>query len=369
MPNETTQFERLRIVGYKSFVDTEIDFGSLNVVIGANGAGKTNLISFFSLLKAALAGKLDGYVGRHGGPNSLLHMGPKSTNEIRCEMVVNTEAGRGAFFQRFEFQAPDNLIYGNNPTGTPPDRDRSNEVIFDDICGVVSEGGPGGHPGHLIYDRLQDGIGVYHFHDTTLTAPVRSSCYVEDNRRLHADGGNLAAFLHRLKKSQSPAYKRIVSTVRLIAPFFEDFHLAPKALDPTRILLNWQHVDSQREFGPHQLSDGTIRAICLISLLLQPKTELPSLIIVDEPELGLHPYALNVVASLFQEAAHHTQILIGTQSSTLLDSFSPENVIVAERNENATALSRPDPEAMTMWLEQYSLGEIWEKNVIGGGPH
>ena len=208
---------------------------------------------------------------------------------------------------------------------------------------------------------------VYHFHDTSPTSRVRQYCYVGDNRWLMPDAANLAALLYALKSSKETAYRRIVGTIRQVAPFFEDFDLEPT--DSKDIILNWRHCKSDLVFGPHQLSDGTLRAICLISLLLQPQEDLPILIVVDEPEIGLHPYALNVIASLLRAASHHTQVLVSTQSSAFLDSFEPEDIVVVERNGEATEFSRPDAEELEAWLEEYSLGETWEKNVIGGGPH
>ena len=153
------------------------------------------------------------------------------------------------------------------------------------------------------------------------------------------------------------------------APFFDDFDLLPTRPGDNDIILNWRHRNSDLIFGPHQLSDGTLRAICLISLLLQPEANLPCLIVVDEPELGLHPYALNVISSLFKAASHHTQVLVSTQSSTFLDSFDPEDIVVVARDAEASQFERPDADKLDAWLEDYTLGEIWEKNVIGGGPH
>ena len=180
----------------------------------------------------------------------------------------------------------------------------------------------------------------------------------------------MAALLYRLRnENKGAAYRPIVNTIRLIAPFFDDFDLAPTGVGQKDILLNWREKGSDQIFGPHQLSDGTLRAICLITLLLQPENELPGLIIVDEPELGLHPYALNIIAALFSKASHHTQVLISTQSSTFLNNFSPDDVIVANRDGIVSQFERLDPGKLEAWLEDYSLGEVWEKNVIGGGPH
>jgi predicted ATPase len=184
------------------------------------------------------------------------------------------------------------------------------------------------------------------------------------------DAGNLAAFLLRLCETNGgSAYKRIVKTICLIAPFFDQFDLEPAGPNKKEVILNWWEKGSDQVFGPHQLSDGTLRAICLVTLLMQPEDELPDLIIVDEPELGLHPYALNLVASLFKKASHHKQVLISTQSTSFLDNFDPEDVIVVNRKGKESEFERPDPIKLESWLQEYSLGEVWEKNVIGGGPH
>lgn len=212
------------------------------------------------------------------------------------------------------------------------------------------------------------GVGLTH--DTSPTARVRQYGYVGDNRWLMPDAGNLAALLLRYREENGGSvYRRIVSTIRLIAPFFDDFDLEPAGPNKKDVILNWRDKDSDQIFGPHQLSDGTLRAMCLVTLLLQAEDELPELIIVDEPELGLHPYALNVVASLFKKAAHHTQVLISTQSRSFLDSFTPEDVVVVNREGSESRLSRLESAKLEAWLDEYSLGEVWEKNIFGGGPH
>ena len=183
------------------------------------------------------------------------------------------------------------------------------------------------------------------------------------------DAGNLAAILFWLSTEKPAAYGRILTTIRQVAPFFHDFELDPNGPGEKNIILNWRHRESDLIFGPHQLSDGTLRAICLISLLMQPPDRLPLLIIIDEPELGLHPYALNILASLCRSASEHVQILISTQSSAFVNHFDPEDIVIVERDGESSSFDRPDSEKLAAWLEDYSLGEIWEKNVIGGSPH
>jgi hypothetical protein len=216
--------------------------------------------------------------------------------------------------------------------------------------------------------ELLDQCQVYHFHDTSPTARIRLACYIRDNHSLWSDGGNLAPVLLRLQNYNNSAYRQIVSTIRLIAPFFEDFVLQPGTGDK-EIFLDWRELGSDQVFGPHQLSDGTLRAISLVTLLMQPEDQLPRLIIIDEPELGLHPYALNVVASLIKKASGHTQVMISTQSTSFIDNFDPEDVIVVNRKGKESEFSRLESTKLETWLDEYSLGEVWEKNVIGGGPH
>jgi predicted ATPase len=211
---------------------------------------------------------------------------------------------------------------------------------------------------------------VYHFQNTSPTVRIKQYGYIDDNQQLLTDGGNLAAFLYRLQqRERGIAYGRIVRTIRFISPSFQDFHLVPSGPNGSEIILNWRDKESDQIFGPHQLSDGTLRAMCLVALLLQPESELPGLIVVDEPELGFHPHALNLVTSLFQSASHHSQILISTQSSTFLDQFEPEDVIFVDRERKESVFHRPNPAALDPWLEEYSLGEVWEKNIIDVGTH
>jgi predicted ATPase len=361
----------------------DLELRPLNVLIGANGAGKSNLISFFKLLNEMMAGRLQQHIGTTGRARSLLHFGPKVTTEIsaKLEFDATVQLGIvqcGAYSMRLAYAAGDSLAFVQE---TLESRDGSMSNAFglgsghaETRIGVTADSAPFGMPtiqrqAKVLRDLLNQ-FGVYHFHDTSPTASVRQYCYVEDNRSLLFDAGNLAAFLRRLREENGGvAYRRIVSTIRLIAPFFDDFQLEPSGPRKTDIILNWRDKSTDQVFGPHQLSDGTLRAMSLIALLLQPEGELPCVIVVDEPELGLHPYALNVIAALFKKASHHTQVIVSTQSSSFVDSIEPEDVIVVSREGRESKFTRPDPARLDAWLEEYSLGEVWEKNVIGGGPH
>jgi predicted ATPase len=232
----------------------------------------------------------------------------------------------------------------------------------------LSEMRPGeGWAAHDLLSLLR-GCRVYHFHDTSRRAPVKRSGPTADNLLLRYDAGNLAAVLARLKNSQgtadAAAYRRIVGVVGLVAPFFQDFVLESEGGDTVR--LRWLERRSETIFSADQMSDGTLRFVCLATLLLSP--EIPPLVVLDEPELGLHPSAIVQLAGLLRSASTRSQVLVATQSVTLLNQFEPDDLVVVERADNGSILRRPDSAALAAWIDDYALGELWEKNIIGGRP-
>ncbi len=372
--------KRLRLEGFKSIREMDLELRPLNVLIGANGAGKSNLVSFFKMIGEMAAGRMQSYIAASGRAHSLLYYGPGTTSGIHARLVFEDPRPLfedGSPVDSYEFHlsyAADDSLYFQTECLLAEKMDNEihakrvslgtgqREALFrDDV--------PRGKPTAIALDAQLRGCRAYHFHDTSATSRIRQYGYVGDNQQLLSDGANLAAFLYRLQNTrESSAYNRIVRTIRLAAPFFHDFDLLPTGPNDREILLNWRHPGSDQIFGPHQLSDGTLRAMCLIALLLQPEEALPKLIVVDEPELGLHPYALNLVASLLKAASHDAQILVTTQSSSFLDQFDPEDIIVVDREGKESSFRRPSVSELEPWLEEYSLGEVWEKNVIGGGP-
>ena len=208
-------------------------------------------------------------------------------------------------------------------------------------------------------------IAVYQFHNTSDTARIRSKWSMDDNRFLKEDAANIAPFLFRLRETDSRCYQRIVDTIRLILPFFSDFELEP---DYGSLLLSWRERNSDQVFGVSQASDGMLRVIALVTLLLQPEQSLPDVLILDEPELGLHPYAIDIVGGLIGAVSTKTQVIVATQSMPLVDCFKPEEIVVVEREGRGSVFKRLDPAALEGWLDDYSLSELWEKNVIGGRP-
>ena len=175
---------------------------------------------------------------------------------------------------------------------------------------------------------------------------IKKTNQLDENRFLHSDGGNLAAFLYRLRLQYKESYNLIRKTVQQVAPFFDDFQLEPLALNPNTIKLEWRHKRSDQYFDASSFSDGTLRFIALATVFLQPVELRPSVILVDEPELGLHPYAIGLLTSLIKQASNDTQVIAATQSPLLLDCFDP----------------------LAEWLKDYSLGQLWEKGELEGRP-
>ncbi len=207
---------------------------------------------------------------------------------------------------------------------------------------------------------------VYHFHDTSDTSPARQASAVDDNRFFRLNAANLPAYLYWLQEQHPVQFRHIEEHVRLVAPFFEKFVLAPSRLNEKKIKLEWRQKGSDAYFDAYSFSDGTLRFICLATLLLQPSP--PALILLDEPELGLHPFAVRILADMLEEASRRVQVLLATQSVTLLNNFSPEHVIVAGHDGLKTTFQRLDTATLKGWLEEFSIGELWEKNVLGGRP-
>lgn len=359
--------------GFKSIKDlNNLSLGPLNVLIGANGAGKSNFISFFRMLNwMTFSPRFQEYIARVGGANALLHDGAEITSQIQASLTIKTLSGTNDYAIRLFHAAPDKLVFAEeklrfsqgmvpNPkwTSLGSVHDETNLFSYADAGDTTAK------TAKTILELLRRCV-VYQFHNTSETARIKQRWVVDDNLKLREDGANLASFLYRLRETKPKYYRRIVSNIHQIAPFFVDFELEPYQ---GSILLQWRERNTDLIFGAHQASDGTLRLMALVTLLLQPQDELPNLIILDEPELGLHPYAISIIAGLIQSVAIHTQVIVATQSTTLVDYFKPEHIIVVDRNNRESSFRRLDLEQLRDWLAEYSLSELWEKNVIGGRP-
>ena len=354
------QLSRIVISGFKSIKYCDIDLRSINVLIGANGSGKSNFISVFEMLQRVLERELALYTGKKG-ISSVLYNGKESTDSITVELHF------GDFVYSYELEWTDN---------------DSLQFRAESFCVSGKELlGGAGHRESILLDALQKvwqdtnipqmianpGWRVYQFHNTSLSSRMKSEHNIANCKYLMGDASNLAAFLYRLRERFPKEYQKIVKTVQRVAPFFKDFELEPREHNNEQIVLRWRQRDYDGILMPSQLSDGTLRYICLATLLLQPLQLQPDVLIIDEPELGLHPYAITMLAELVKKASANKQIILATQSVELLDHFEAEDVIVVDKSDDGSVFRRLDSGELAAWLDDdYSLGELWNKNIIGG---
>ena len=366
--------DSLTIIGFKSIRALE-DFKltSLNVLIGGNGAGKSNFIDFFRMLRAMMALPLPGltsanlkaYIADGGGSDDFLFNGPKITQQIEIE----TRFGPNGYRFKLSPTADETFIINDeakfNEGGTAGWWELGSGHTTPELLRNKDRRGAAGglSVASYVYDAISSWK-IYHFHDTSKVAPMRRFETIDDSDYLRFDAANIAPFLLHLKSNEKRAYDQIVDTVRLVTPFFNNFILKPNKSEKVR--LRWKQKGSDYPLKPHHLSDGTLRFICLTTALLQPDP--PSAIIIDEPELGLHPYAIEILAELIEAAARKTQLIVSTQSPALVDYFEPKDIIIVNRKKGASVFQRLNKDELSTWLKDYSLGDLWRKNIITGGP-
>jgi predicted ATPase len=358
----------LTIKGFKSIKDlSNFEFKALNIMIGANGSGKSNLISFFKMLRALIDGNLNRYVRDQGGASDLLFHGRKVTQKMEFELRF----GKLGF--KFNLiPTPENHCAIEDEAILIEDQMDSWRVLGDHEDGhsrLVAESKSNLSQALYLQSIMAEisSWQIYHFHDTSATATMRHYEIVEDSKFLRADASNIAPFLLKLREEHFKTYQNILNAIRLVMPFFNDFILEPRKIgQKTEVNLSWTQKYSDYPMQPYHLSDGSIRFICLATTLLQPNP--PSMMIIDEPELGLHPIAIHVLAELIQVASQKTQVLIATQSPTLLDQFEVEDILIVNQEFGASVFRRLREEDLVEWLKSYSVSELWLKNVISGGP-
>lgn len=363
------ELDTISIEGFKSIASIKkLKLGAINVVIGPNGSGKSNFIGVFSFLHAIREGRLQDYVIKAGGADKVLHFGSKVSKQLYIHISFQDRQNEYTIqlqpTDADELVPQTELVYFWNKGRYP-------KPYSEGVPNVGKEAGISAPKSTKAASYVRDQLDrwrLYHFHDTSTTSPMKKTADVNDNRYLRPDGSNLTAFLYYLREKHETSYSLIRRTVQRVAPFFDDFQLEPQKLNPEKIRLEWRHKGSEAYFDASELSDGTLRFIALATLFLQPVSYQPSVILVDEPELGLHPYAITMLASLIKQASEKKQVIISTQSPFLLDHFQPEDVLVADRVDGGTQLTRLDPAKLEGWLQDYSLGQLWEKNELGGRP-
>lgn len=364
------RLKSLSVAGYKSIKEDAIELGALNVLIGGNGVGKSNWISVFKFLREIVEGNLQLSASTSGARN-LIYKGGKEIDSISINAVYEEPTVNGSLENSYDIKLnvtdEDNLIFAfetvwfhrkpdySHPIGKALGAGHNESKLIKSGTGIAS---------WVAHDLAS--YRIYHFHDTSATASVKQTQDIEDNKVLYMDAGNLAPYLYWMKQKFPDHFDAIESSVRQIAPFFDKFELNPSKNNLEKIRLEWREKGWEQNLNPHLLSDGTLRFMCLATLLLQPS--LPSMILLDEPELGLHPDAIKQLAELLKEAAQRTQLFVATQSVTLINQLDFSDIFVANRIDGATKLCQFTQQDLSQWVDRYSIGELWEKNLIGGNP-
>lgn len=347
----------IEIKGYKSIKDAKIELRPINILIGANGSGKTNFLSFFEFLNNLYERKLTEYIALNGGEDKFLHHGSKVTERIEAYLSFNKDADSYFFYLE---KGTDGLIFTSEYL-------RYNFTRSENIAQLEKEAYIKNSENFIAKHVLEslEGLKKYHFHDTGKNSPFNKLSHIpNDTYFLYEKGDNLAAYLYQIQKEHPIVYNRIIKVIQSIAPYFSDFFFRPNTEGYLR--LQWQDKYSSNVYGATDLSDGTIRFIALTTLFLQPN--LPQTLVIDEPELGLHPFALSKLAGMIKSvAAKGTQVIVATQSTDLLSYFEPDDIIAVDQHNGESVFNRLKQEELAVWLEDYSLGDLWKRNIITEG--
>lgn len=355
---------RIEIHNFKSIRVMNMELKPINILIGANGAGKSNFIGFFKLLRNMYQQNLQNYVADEAGADNVLYFGLKTSDFLSGLVEFD---GTNRYYFNLNPNQEGYLYVKREATqyyhgyGQQKWDDVELEVAKSESVLKLKD-----HGRYKYLKSYMSSFKVFHFHDTSKTSKIKQTCLITDNQFLREDGSNLAAYLYALQQTHPKNFTRIEMLVRSVAPYFEQFDLKPDRINPDMIRLEWKEKGSDAHFTAKHLSDGSLRFIALATLLLQPQA--PQVIIIDEPELGLHPFAINKLAGLIKKASATTQIIISTQSVNLVDNFEPEDIVTVDRANGQSEFNRQSSETLKDWLTDYSISDLWNKNVIGGRP-
>ena len=362
------------IQGFKSIRNLEhFDLRPLNILIGGNGAGKSNFIDFFRMVRAMMAlpipklphASLHAYIADGGGSDDFLFLGSGTTDAIHIEMSFGLHKYRFSLAPTVDesFLIHDEARFYDGGTSGWCALGSGNKTpaLLNDKEQAGALGGK--NISQYIFEAIASWK-IYHFHDTGKLSPMRRSESIDDIAYLRFDGANIAPYLMALSQENKACYQHIIDTIRLVTPFFDNFVFRVTPQDKVR--LNWVQKGSDYPLKPQHFSDGTLRFIGLVTALLQPQP--PTTLILDEPELGLHPYAIEILAELLEAASRRMQIIVSTQSPALVDCFSPKDIVVVNRKDGASTFQHLDEDKLRLWLNDYTLGDLWRKNIAVAEP-
>ena len=372
------KIESIRIRGFRSLADIELtDLPNVSVMIGPNGSGKSNIIRFFEMLSWMLRSRrLNDFVQeRGGGADDQLFQGRRVTPLIEAAVSIRTEVGRNEYRFTLVWAQPDRLIF----------TDESFRFSRDGIDAQPDWQSLGsGHGEARLVDAAQEQFSdvnattartvlyllrncvAYQFHDTSHESRFKQRWDVEDCSQLRSDGGNLASVLLHLEREDIRRYELIRRQIGRILPTFDRFEIEERY---GKALLRWRAKDSDKVIGAHLTSDGSLRFFALVTLLNLPSGMLPDVLLLDEPELGLHPAAVELVGHMICRVGLDRQVFVATQSSLLVDIFDLDQIAVLDLEDGRTKCRQLSGSDYAHWLEDdYLPSDLWLKNVLGGRP-
>ena len=370
------RIESLHVKGFRSLADIQLDnIPSPMVLLGANGAGKSNLLSAFEMLKSVFAMELHRFVAHRGGAGDQLFGGSKVTPRMELDVRFRTHEGPNTYSLVLEGTGTDEMTFAREefrywglPTGSGQ---RAGALHYGPYASgresgfaLIACSKEGDFRSKAAVNLLRDCM-VYQFHDTSSTSRLKVRWDAEDGHRLLEHGGNLAPVLILLREHDLPRYRLICRHIRRVLPEFDDFELD---VEYGKTLLRWRAKSTGQTIGAHLTSDGTLRAFCLITLLNLPDELLPNIILLDEPELGLHPFAVSLVSHMAKVMARERQVIVATQSPYFVDAFSLDEIVVLTMRDGKTHTKRFADGDFSHWLEEHTTGELWWMNLLGGYP-
>ena len=370
-----TMIESVRVRGFRSLADVEFSaMPRATVMIGANGSGKSNVIRFFEMLNWMIGERrLGEFVARNGGADDQLHGGARRTPRMEAEITLRNNAGLNRYKFALFHAHPDRFLFGD-------------ESFSFDMCDVDVQAewqhlGSGHAEARIVkatifapyisqtarvISDLFRACAVYQFHDTSDTSNFKINWDAGDDSILRRDGGNLPALLRRLEREDAQRYEMICRQIGRILPGFDRFDIREAY---GKVALRWRAKRSDKTFGAHLTSDGSLRFFALATLLNLPSDMLPDIVMLDEPELGLHPAAVELVGGMVQSLAAERQVIVATQSPQLVSAFDLDEIFTLDLRDGETIARKLSADDYQTWLEDgFTAGQLWQKNLLGGRP-
>ena len=370
-----TRIESFSIRGFRSLADFAISgLPNAAVLIGVNGSGKSNIIRFFELVSWMLRSRrLAEFVERQGGADDQLFRGNRQTPRLEAEISLRTARGRNDYRFALSYGHPDRF-FCSEESFRFSSHDFPTEAAWQYLdsghgeAAIVDARYGGSYvnttTASVIVHLLRD-CSTFQFHDTSDSSNFKQRWDAEDNNQLRSHGGNLAAILYRLERENTRRYDTICRHIGRVLPVFDGFAIEESY---GKVSLRWQAKNTDKTIGAHLTSDGSLRFFALVTLLNLPPEMLPSVILLDEPELGLHPAAVTLVGGMIKSLSTQKQVIVATQSPLLVDAFDLDEIFVLDLDDGQTKVSKPSQSAYKHWLEEFTTGELWQKNMLGGRP-